>query len=362
MLLEGDAAEWRQIAAAAGWRFLAPWAETQEKSLDLRLRALDAKLAAARQQGGVDATRIYAAAQGEGAAALFYAVSRMPDLWTAAVAVGGNARQAIDSNRLFGANTGNVPVLWISGNAGDEALAKRMQAAGFNLEWKMDPAAKAGEVIAWLGAKRRDRFPARVDCETGTPAFARCYWIEMTAFDLAERNDALDSTRVPPVGTGASLDLGGFGYNPAAPGPGVEVAWLPPNHPGSLKLGDRIVSVGGKAIENGAAYARMMDETAEERPVAVLVQRGKERIRLETRVIVPRREEVQTARVQGQYSVEAREILVLSRAVTGMRLTVPAEWAPAAVNWNGVEAGKVEAGGCWLLRVEKGLITGRKCP
>ena len=42
----------------------------------------------------------------------------------------------------------------------------------------------------------------------------------MTKFDAGQRNDVLDSTRVQPVGSGAVLDLGGFGFNLADPGPG----------------------------------------------------------------------------------------------------------------------------------------------
>jgi hypothetical protein len=63
----------------------------------------------------------------------------------------------------------------------------------------------------------------------------------------------LVSTRVQPVGSGASLDVGGFGYDRTAPGPGALVTWLPPNYQGPLKLNDRIVSVGGKAITDGEA-------------------------------------------------------------------------------------------------------------
>jgi hypothetical protein len=106
----------------------------------------------------------------------------------------------------------------------------------------------------------------------------------------------------------------------------------------------------------------MMDETVEPRAVAVTVERGKDRLRLETRILVPKREETITARVQGQYTIESHELLILSRAVTEMRVTVPSEWAPAAINWNGIEVGKAEAAGCWLLKVEKGLLTGNKCP
>jgi len=360
--LDAAPAQWESLAKAAGWRFLAPWAGTQEKSVDTRIRSLDTQVTQARQAAGVDPGRIYLVAQGEAATALFYVVSRVPDLWTAAVALGGTPRPAIDTNRLYAGNSGAVPVLWLFGTPQDEPLAKRLKDAGFNLEWKVEPAATAQQVLGWLTQHQRDRFPARIDCETGAPSFARCYWIQMTRFDPAERNDALDSTRVKPIGSGATLDLGGFGFDTKAPGPGIVITWLPPDYRGPLKLNDRLVAIGGKPVKDPADYVHTMDETTEARSVAVTVERGKERVRVETRILVPQRQETVTARVQAQYTVEAHEILILSRAVTEMRVTVPAEWAPVALNWNGIEVGKAEAAGCWLLKVEKGLLKGAPCP
>ena len=310
----------------------------------------------------VDEDRIYLAGQGEGAAAVFYVASRQPDLWAAAVAVGGSARPAIDSNRLFGSNTTNLPVLWLSSEKEDQAAAGRMQHAGFNLEFRLEPSASAGQVMEWLAAHRREPYPATADCETGVTMFKRCYWIEVTRFDPSERNDALVSTRVPPIGSGASLDLGGFGYDRKAPGPGVLISWLPPGYKGPLQLNDRIVALGGKAIPDGAAYAAMMDEANEEKPVAATVERGKERVRLETRIVVPKREELTTARVQGRFAPELRELLVMSRAVSQMRLTIPPAWVPAAMNWNGTDLGKADAPGCWLLDENNALLSARKCP
>src|SRR5204862_1221910 len=100
-------------------------------------------------------------------------------------------------------------------------------------------------------------------------------------------NDVLKSTRVQP-GAGASLDLGGFGFNTQAEGPGVLVTWLPERYSGPLKLNDRIVSIGGKKIRDARDYVEQMDQTTEEKPVAVMVQRGKDHIRLETRVVLPK--------------------------------------------------------------------------
>src|SRR2546426_12676044 len=84
---------------------------------------------------------------------------------------------------------------------------------------------------------------------------SRCYWIEMTKFDPKQRNDVLKSTRVAP-GSGASLALGPFGYDPLAEGAGVLVGWLPANYHGPLKLNDRIVSVAGKELRDGRDYAQ----------------------------------------------------------------------------------------------------------
>jgi len=146
-------------------------------------------------------------------------------------------------------------------------------------------------VFDWLAKHQRALFPSTVDCETGSPAFARCYWIEMTKFDPKKRNDVLKSTRAMP-GSGASLALGPFGYDPQAAGPGALVGWLPDDYKGPLKLNDRIVSVAGKELRDGREYARQMDELTDDKPVSVLIQRGKERLRLETKILLPKREEL----------------------------------------------------------------------
>ncbi|HWQ52699.1 MAG TPA: hypothetical protein VN442_03380 [Bryobacteraceae bacterium] len=362
VLLDGDAPQWQQWCTAAGWHFLGPWTDIPEKSIDLRIKTLEKRIAETTQRLPVDQSRIYLAGQGDGTPAVFYTASRAPDLWAAAVAVGGAARPAIDSNRLFGANTTNVPVLWLSGSREDEAMARRMTSAGYNLEFKVGTSATAQMIFEWLGHKQRDQYPTVADCETGAKTFSRCYWIEVTGFDAGSRNDALASTRVEPLGSGASLDLGGFGFTRNDPGPGVRVSWLPPDYRGPLKLEDRIVAIAGKPVRDAAAYAELMDQTTEEASVAVTVQRGKERNRLETRILVPKREESVTARVQARYMPELQEIQILSRSIIGMRLTVPPAWAPATLNWNGTALAKAETPGCWLLEEKKALLSARKCP
>src|SRR5438045_5065258 len=210
---------------------------------------------------------------------------------------------------------------------------QKLSSVEFNFETR--PQASVDQVLDWLAKHRRAPFPLTVDCETGNPGFARCYWIEMTKFDPKKRNDVLKSTRVA-AGSGASLAIGPFGYDPMAPGPGALVGWLPPNYHGPLQLDDRIVSVAGKEVADGREYARLLDEITEDKQVAVLVQRGKQRTRLETKILLPKREELITARVQGRYLPDQKEIFVVSRAVTAMRIHIPAEWAPASVSWNGL--------------------------
>jgi hypothetical protein len=104
-----------------------------------------------------------------------------------------------------------------------------------------------------------------------------------------------------------------------------------------------------------------MDQATEEKPVAILVERGKARVRVETRIVLPRRQATTTARIQGQRLLELKEIQIVSRAVAQMRLTLPAEWLPATINWNGSEVVKADTPGCWMLVEQKELLSGKKC-
>ncbi len=362
VLLGGDAKTWQAWCQERGWQFLEPWSQLQGKSIDLRIKALAGKVEEAKKTLGVDDTRVYLAGQGESASVVFYMVSRIPDVWAAAVAAGGSPRAAIDSNRLFAANTTNLPVLWLSGDKNEEPLGQKLKSTGFNVEWRTEPAAKPSEIFDWLAGHQRDPSPTTADCETGTPLFPRCYWVEVTKFDPAERNDVLESTRVPPIGSGASLEIGPFGFNPSAPGPGVLVSWLPEKYEGPLKLNDRIVALGGKELKDGAQYAQIMYQTFDEKPVVVMVERGKQHIRLETKVVRPGREESVTARVRARYLPDLQEVEVISRSIAQMKLLLPESWLPAKISWNGTEVTKAEAGGCWLLDEQKELLTARRCP
>jgi predicted esterase len=361
VLLGGDSKIWQAASQERGWQFLEPPSDSAGKSADQRIKALAAAVEEAEQRLPVDPNRIYLAAQGGSVSTLFYVAARMPDLWAAAVAAGGSPRAAIDSNRLFAANTTNLPVLWLFANKDEEPLGKKLQSAGFNLDWRELTTANPSAIFEWLAAHQRDPFPAKADCETGSPLFTHCYWVEVTKFDPAESNDVLDSTRVQPLGSGAVLALGPFGFNPGEPGPGVLVASLPQKYEGPLKIGDRILELGGKELKNGAEFAQILYQTFEQKPVVVMVQRGKEHVRLETQIEIAPRAEPVTARVRAQYLPDLREVEVVSRAITQLKLTLPDSWLPARITWNGTEVANASAPGCWLLDEQKELLTAKRC-
>src|SRR6185503_2539062 len=127
-----------------------------------------------------------------------------------------------------------------------------------------------------------------------------------------------------------------------------------------LKLNDRIVSVGGKEVVDGRDYARQMDDITDDKSIPVMIYRGKERLRLETKVVLPKREELITARVQGRYLADQKEVLLISRTVTQMRVRIPAEWTPVSVSWNGLDLLKAESAGCWVLNIDPPEAL--KCP
>jgi hypothetical protein len=171
----------------------------------------------------------------------------------------------------------------------------------------------------------------------------------------------LPSTRIPG-GAGASLDLGGFSFKADDPGPGLLVGTLVPRYDGPLKLGDRLLAIEGKPIANAQAYAQMLEKYTEEKPVTVTVLRGKERLRVETRILLPRRETGVTARVQAQFLPAERELQIVSRTITELRVTVPPAWVPASLSWNGVTLDAIKQPGCLLLSVDKELLHASKCP
>lgn len=354
-----DAAQWQSLTSEMGWQILtAPVDESA--NIDKRVQALALKVEEAVKAGTADASRIYVAGRGDSAATVFYAIARIPDRWAAGVALGGSPKAAIDTNRIFAVNFSDTPVLWASSGASDSELADRLQLAGMNIEWRSSTGLTNGAVFDWLAAHVRNAFPLKVDCETNSPTFAGCYWVQPTKFDAAERNDVLPSTLIPGD-SGTALDLGGFGYRANDPGPGVTVAFLPEKYSGPLKVGDRLVALDGKPIENSHQLIQILQKADATRDVVVMIARGKDHVRLETRIVVPRREAVVTARVQAEYTPDSHQIVLISRSITELHITVPPEWVPADLIWNGVTLEKMETGGCYALTLEKELLHAGSC-
>jgi hypothetical protein len=352
-----DAAQWQAWAKDAGWRVIAG---TASAAPDARVQSLAAAVAEAVKTG-VDARRVYLVGRGAGTAGVFYTISRVPDLWAAALAIDGSPQPAIDTDRIYTANFSNVPVLWAGSGANDEALAAKLKEAGMKLEWRTSAGLTNKTAFEWLARHTREEFPTEVDCETNSPVFGHCYWIQMTKFDPRERNDVLPSTHLQGA-NGASLNLGGFGFKPEEQGPGVLVSVLPEKYSGQLKIGDRIVALDGRPIDNARAYLEMMSRYTEDKAAVATIQRGKERIRIETRVVLPRRDAMVTARVEAQFLPADREIQIVSRTVTEMRVTVPPQWAQESkLLWNGLTLEKVDGPGCYVLTVEKELLHAAKC-
>ena len=354
-----DAAHWQAVAEEAGWTAIVAEAAPGDP-IDKRVLALAAAVRGAIQTGGVDAARVYVAGRGESAGWVLYTISRLPDLFAAGLAVGGSPEAALATGRIFTANFTNSPVLWVTENDADEATAEKLKAAGVWMEWRAAKDMKNADVLAWLAARAREPFPLEVDCETDSPTFASCFWLEPGKFDVNERNDVLPRTLVAAAAP-AALDLGAFGYKPDDPGPGVLVSHLPAKYSGPLKMGDRIAELDGRPIADAREFQKMMAQANQERRAVVMVQRGKERTRIETRILVPHRDFVPTARVQGKYDPAQRQITIISRSVTEMRVTVPEAWAGASLWWNGLSLEKIDQPGCVRLTIDKELLHAGPC-
>ena len=354
-----DAPQWQSLIEGSGWQIVTAEANP-DANIDKRIQALALKVAEAVKAGTADASRIYLAGRGDAAPFVFYAISRMPDRWTAGVALGGSPKGAIDTNRIFAINFTNTPVLWASGGANDSDYANRLKLAGLNVEWRASSGLNNHAVLEWMAAHVRTENPLLVDCETNSPTFASCYWVQPTKFDPAERNDVVPMTLIPGD-SGTLLDLGGFGYRADDAGPGVKVAFLPEKYSGPLKVGDTLEALDGKPIDNARQLMQVLEKTDATRNAVVMVRRGKDRIRVETRIIVPRREAVVTARVKAEYMPEYHQIVLISRAVTEMRVTIPEAWIPGDLLWNGLTLENVKTPGCYLLKLEKELLHAGPC-
>jgi predicted esterase len=362
-----DAPQWGKWTQELGWQSIVPTVPNGANA-DVRVEAVAAAVQAAIKDGGADPAHIYLAGRAEAAAAVFYVISRVPDLWAAGLALGGSPKPALDTGRIFAANFTDTPVLWISDRpsdgpsdgAGDAGLAAQLKSAGLNLEWRNAKNVSIAQVFAALLQHVHTEFPDNADCETNAPKFAHCYWMEPTKFDVAERNEVLPASRIA-LGSGASLDLGEFGYKLDDPGPGVLVTVLPKDYSGPLKIGDRLIELDGQPIADARDYASRMNKTYAEKQVAGLVQRGKEKLRFETRVILPSADAFVTARVQGKHNPEDKTIRIISRSVTEMRVTIPQEWVPSNLYWNGVSVEDLTKSGCYLLTVDQELLNAAPC-
>jgi hypothetical protein len=354
-----DAPQWRKWTQELGWQLIVPTVPNGANA-DVRVEAVAGAVQAAIKDGGADPAHIYLAGRAEAAAAVFYAISRVPDLWAAGLALGGSPKPALDTGRIFSANFTGTPVLWISDGAGDSELTAQLKSAGLNLEWRSAKSVSIAQVFAALLQHVRTEFPDTADCETNTPKFAHCYWMEPTKFDVAERNEVLPPSRIT-LGSGALLDLGEFGYKLDDPGPGVLVAVLPKDYAGPLKIGDRLIELDGQPIADARDYAGRMNKMYAEKQMAGLVQRGKEKLRFETRVILPSPDAFATARVQGKHDPEDKTIQIISRSVTELRVTIPQAWIPADLYWNGVSLEDLSKPGCYLLTIDQELLNAAPC-
>lgn len=344
VVLGGDFNQWQAEASRRGWLLATPHAELLAAPGDDLAKGIEKIIEDVSQRVAVDPARVYLAGAGPLTPAVFYVRGRMPHLWAAAAALGGSPKAAIDSNRLFAANVQLVPMLWAT--AADDGSSQRLRAAGYPVVVRPQSETGLAGIFDFLEPHRRDPAPETVDCETGSLAFLRCYWVEITKVDPSLRNDAVPVTRVPP-GSGASLALGRFGFDPSRPGPGIVVGGLPAGYQGPLMAGDRILSVGGKPIGGAEDYVRLMDGIREEKPVAVSIGRGKRILRVETRTVLPKRRENVTARVKASWSPENRELLLITRGVAALRFQLSSGRAPARINWNGRDVGQAGTTGCW---------------
>lgn len=352
-----DAPQWQALVQPIGWRVITGAAADTP---DARVQAFGDAVAQAAKNG-IDPSRVYLAGRGAATAAVFYTISRIPDLWAAAIGIDGSPQGAIDTDRLFTANFTNVPVLWLGKGDADPSLAAKLKDAGLNLEFRPAAGVNNKAVLDWLASHHKEAFPAEIDCETNAPVFASCYWVQMTKFDPQERNDMVPTTRLAAA-TVASLNLGAFSFKPDEPGPGLLVTGLPDRYSGPLKLGDRIVALEGRPLENARAYLDAMAKYTEERPIVATVQRGKDRIRMETRVVAPRRDPMVTARVQAKYLPADREIQIVTRTVKEMRITIPPQWADdTRLYWNGLALEKIDGPGCYVLTEESELLHATRC-
>jgi hypothetical protein len=292
----------------AEWMKLVPQVDALT---DIGVKVVELMLADAAKRTNVNWNRVYLLGEAQ---FVTFAVSRIPDICAAAASVGGDAKLAIATNKIYTANSQLVPKL--------DAKSEK-------------------EAIDFVGKQETMPMQPKVDCETGNQAFTRCYYLQITKFDPRMINQALGTTRVNP-GPLVRLAIGQFGYTPD-----IEVT----KAMGPLKTGDRIIAFNGKEVNDHNEYERLLARMNEDQAVTLTVQRGKQRQRIETSAKVAQRDEPLSGRIRGEYSVESKELLVISRAVAEFAIQLPRPWSGATINWNGVEVSKNTAAGCWLVSI-----------
>ena len=156
--------KWSQATNALQWRLVAPsFGKDLPPWSDFAAKALDLMVADSASRAPLDRTAIYLVGEGNGASGVFFQISRIPDLWAAALAINGNPQFAIESNRFFAANAAATPVLWIVPDKEQSALGPlraRLTDAGCNVEQWPAAGSTTSKAFAWLAGHHRDAGPA----------------------------------------------------------------------------------------------------------------------------------------------------------------------------------------------------------
>src|SRR5581483_5672332 len=134
------------------------------------------------------------------------------------------------------------------------------------------------------------------------------------------------------------------------------------NYIGPLKIGDRIVELDGQPLADARDFDARLNKITAERPSVILVARGKERLRFDTLIVLPRPGAFVTARVQGRYDAATKTLRILSRSISEMRVTLPPEWAPVALEWDGLAIQTLDKPGCYLLSIDQEFLNAAPCP
>ena len=69
-----------------------------------------------------------------------------------------------------------------------------------------------------------------------------------------------------------------------------------------------------------------------------------------------------TARVQAKYDPAEKEIQIVSRTVTAMRVTIPPYWVPATLNWNGLPLEEIQAARVHRAHAGEGAVAFGEVP